>query len=227
MTAKILVVEDEPAVRMIVGDLLRNAEYLVDEAPDGHGGLALLDRTFDLVIADVMMPGMDGFAFCQQARERGFDGAFLFLTARTALEDRVMGLRTGADDYVAKPFEPPELLARVTALLRRVRKEALTPVMVFEFGDIKADFAQSLVTRDGERLNLAAKELMLLRYLIDHRGQVVTRDELLRDVWSQQPYITPRTVDTHVAWLRQKLEPNPQMPRHILTVRGEGYRFER
>lgn len=227
MSARILVVEDEPAVRMIVGDLLRDAGYTVAEAPDGQNGLATLDRTFDLVIADVMMPGLDGFAFCQQARERGYDGAFLMLTARSALEDRVAGLRTGADDYVTKPFEPPELLARVTALLRRLRKEALTPVMQFEFGNTKVDFARSLVTRDGERVNLAAKELTLLRYLIDHRGQVVSREVLLRDVWSQQPYITPRTVDTHVAWLRQKLEPNPQTPRHILTVRGEGYRFER
>lgn len=227
MTARILVVEDEPAVRMIVTDLLRDAGYTVDEAVDGDSGLALLSRTFDLVVADVMMPGLDGFAFCQQARQQGFDGAFLLLTARTALEDRVTGLRTGADDYVTKPFEPPELLARVNALLRRVRKEALTPVMQFEFGEVKVDFAASAVTRDGERVNLAAKELLLLRYLIDHRGQVVTREDLLRDVWSQQPYITPRTVDTHIAWLRQKLEPTPQTPRHILTVRGEGYRFER
>lgn len=212
---------------MIVSDLLRDAGYVVEEAPDGQSGLALVDRTFDLVIADVMMPELDGFEFCRLARERGFDGAFLLLTARSALEDRVTGLRTGADDYVTKPFEPPELLARVAALLRRVRKESLTPVMKFEFGDVQADFANSTVTRDGRRLNLAAKELLLLRYLIDHRGRVVTRDELLRAVWSQQPYITPRTVDTHVAWLRQKLESAPQTPRHILTVRGEGYRFER
>ncbi|MBL8293300.1 MAG: response regulator transcription factor, partial [Bryobacterales bacterium] len=167
------------------------------------------------------------FAFCHQARERGFDGAILMLTARSQLEDRVTGLRTGADDYLTKPFEPPELLARVAALLRRVRKEALTPVMRFEFGRVVADFARGVVTREGEKLNLAAKELQLLRYLIDHRGQVVSRDQLLRDVWSQQPYITPRTVDTHIAWLRQKLEPSPQTPQHILTVRGEGYRFER
>lgn len=227
MNARILVVEDEPAVRMIVADLLRDAGYSVEEAGDGTGAIALLSRTFDLVIADVMMPEMDGFTFCQLAREQGFDGAFLLLTARTALEDRVTGLRTGADDYVTKPFEPQELLARVTALLRRVRKEALTPVMQFDFGAVKADFATSIVTRNGERVSLAAKELTLLRYLIDHRGQVVSREVLLREVWSQQPYITPRTVDTHISWLRQKLEATPQTPRHILTVRGEGYRFER
>lgn len=227
MTPKILLVEDEPAVRMIVADLLRDAGYLVQESPDATAAGERLGEGFDLLVLDVMMPGLDGFAFCHQARERGFDGAILMLTARSQLEDRVTGLRTGADDYLTKPFEPPELLARVAALLRRVRKEALTPVMRFEFGRVVADFARGVVTRDGEKLNLAAKELQLLRYLIDHRGQVVSRDQLLRDVWSQQPYITPRTVDTHIAWLRQKLEPSPQTPQHILTVRGEGYRFER
>jgi DNA-binding response OmpR family regulator len=227
MTPKILLVEDEPAVRMIVADLLRDAGYLVQESPDAGAAGERLGEGFDLMVLDVMMPGLDGFAFCHQARERGFDGAILMLTARSQLEDRVTGLRTGADDYLAKPFEPPELLARVAALLRRVRKEALTPVMRFEFGRVVADFARGVVTREGEKLNLAAKELQLLRYLIDHRGQVVSRDQLLRDVWSQQPYITPRTVDTHIAWLRQKLEPSPQTPQHILTVRGEGYRFER
>lgn len=228
MSARILVIEDEPAVRMIVVDLLRDAGYAVDECEDGTVAAQRLPDGFDLLIVDVMMPGeMDGFALCHNARERGFDGAILMLTARTRVEDRVEGLRTGADDYLTKPFEPPELLARVAALLRRVRRETLTPVMLFEFGDVKADFSRGAVTRAGERVNLAAKELQLLRYLIDNRGRVVTRDQLLRSVWSQQPYITPRTVDTHVAWLRQKLEISPQTPRHILTVRGEGYRFER
>lgn len=227
MTPKILLVEDEPSVRMIVSDLLRDTGYAVDESPDAETAVTRLTEGFDLLMVDIMMPGMDGFAFCRTARERGFDGAILMLTARTALDDRVNGLRTGADDYVTKPFEPPELLARVAALLRRVRKETLTPVSLFEFGNVRADFTRGIVTRGGERINLAAKELQLLRYLVDHRGKVLSRDQLLRDVWSQQPYITPRTVDTHVAWLRQKLEPSPQAPQHILTVRGEGYRFER
>ena len=227
MTPKILLVEDEPSVRMIVADLLRDAGYAVQESSDGVTAIARIGEGFDLMVVDVMMPGLDGFAFCHKAREGGFDGAILMLTARTALEDRVKGLQTGADDYVAKPFEPPELLARVAALLRRVRKEALTPVLQFEFGQVKADFARGIVSREGRKVNLAAKELQLLRYLVDRRGKVVSREQLLRDVWSQQPYITPRTVDTHIAWLRQKLEPTPQTPQHILTVRGEGYRFER
>ncbi|HBY60740.1 MAG TPA: DNA-binding response regulator, partial [Solibacterales bacterium] len=132
-----------------------------------------------------------------------------------------------ADDYLGKPFEAPELLARVYALLRRVRKEDLTPVIRFEFGDVEVDFAANEVKRGGACVTLASKEMQLLRFLIDHRGQVVSRDQLLRSVWSRQPYITPRTVDTHIAWLRQKLEPDPQTPKYILTMRGEGYRFER
>ncbi len=227
MTPKILLVEDEPSVRMIVADLLRDAGYMVEEGPDADTAIGRLGEGFDLMVVDVMMPGLDGFGFCHRAREGGFDGAILMLTARTALEDRVTGLQTGADDYVTKPFEPPELLARIAALLRRVRKVALTPVMQFEFGQVRADFTRGIVTRQGEKVNLAAKELQLLRYLVDNRGKVVSREQLLRDVWSRQPYITPRTVDTHIAWLRQKLEPSPQTPHHILTVRGEGYRFER
>jgi DNA-binding response OmpR family regulator len=227
MNPRILLVEDDPSVRMVVGDLLRDAGYDVDEAASTEDAVGRLGQSFDLFVVDIMMPGMDGFEFCHLARERGFDGAILMLTARTALEDRVTGLRTGADDYLSKPFEPQELLARVAALLRRVRKAALTPVMQFAFGTVRIDFATGEVFRDNVRVSLAAKELQLLRYLIDHRGSVVRRDQLLRDVWSQQPYITPRTVDTHVAWLRQKLEAKPQEPRHILTVRGEGYRFER
>ena len=227
MSARILLVEDEPSVRMIVADLLGDAGYLVEECVDGASGLKRLEEGFDLVVVDVMMPGMDGFAFCRKVRERGFDGALLMLTARTSLEDRVEGLSMGADDYIAKPFQSPELLARVAALLRRVKRVALTPVVWFEFGEVKVDFASGELTRLGEKVNLAAKELQLLRFLVDHRGQVVSREQLLKSVWSQVPYITPRTVDTHVAWLRQKLEASPQNPRHIITVRGEGYRFER
>ena len=227
MTARILIVEDEPSVRMVLRDLLIDSGYQVEEAHDGLQALPRLAEGFDLLLVDVLMPGLDGFSLCHQARERGFDGAILMLSARTALEDRVEGLRTGADDYLGKPFAPPELLARVSALLRRVRKEALTPVLRFEFGEVEVDFSRGEVTRNGTAVSLAGKELQLLRFLIDNRGEVVSRETLLKRVWSQQPYITPRTVDTHVAWLRQKLEANPQSPRHILTVRGTGYRFER
>jgi DNA-binding response OmpR family regulator len=140
--------------------------------------------------------------------------------------DRVRGLHIGADFYLTKPFDSTELLARIGALLRRVHKEQLTPVIRFRFGPVRVDFSRGEVYRNGKAISLAAKELQLLRYLIDHRGEVLSRERLLRVVWRLQPFITPRTVDTHIAWLRQKLEENPQSPRHILTARGEGYRFQ-
>lgn len=226
MSARILLVEDDPAVRTVVADMLHHAGYAVEIATNGCAAAGRLVDGFDLILMDVILPGLDGFALCRHARERGFDGAILMLTARREVEDRVAGLLSGADDYVGKPFEPPELLARVAALLRRVQREALLPVVRFRFGPVEVDFASGAVTRDGKPVELAPKELQLLRYLVNRRGTLVTREQALREVWSQQPFITPRTVDTHIAWLRQKLEPTPTAPKHILTVRGEGYRFE-
>jgi two-component system alkaline phosphatase synthesis response regulator PhoP len=228
MASRILFVEDEPGVVRVVADLLRAEGHVVETAGDGQSGLRrATEDSFDLLILDVMLPGPGGFDICHAARERGFDGAILMLTARGQVRDRVQGLRTGADDYLVKPFDPDELVARVAALLRRVHKEQLTPVMRVEFGDNTADFARMEFTRQGRPLELAAKEAELLRFLINHRGQVLTRERILKQVWKEQPHITARTVDVHIAWLRQKLEDDPQSPRHILTVRGEGYRFQR
>ncbi len=227
MTSRILLVEDAPDVQMIVADLLRGHGHEVIVSGDGGEGLRVAaEQRFDLMILDVMLPGMGGFELCSAVRERGFDGAVLMLTARAQVDDRVEGLNMGADDYLIKPFDSKELLARVSALLRRLGKTPLTPVLQYQFGDVKVDFERREVSRDGVPLNLAAKELQLLRQLIDHRGQVLSRERLLSRVWHDQPYIGPRTVDVHVAWLRQKLEENAQAPRHIVTVRGEGYCFE-
>jgi two-component system alkaline phosphatase synthesis response regulator PhoP len=228
MSARILLVEDEPGVVRVVSDLLRAEGHAVETAKDGATGLRrATEESFDLLILDVMLPGPDGFDICHAARQRGFDGAILMLTAKGQVRDRVEGLRTGADDYLVKPFDPEELVARVAALLRRVHKEQLTPVMRIEFGGNTADFARMEFTRHGRRLDLAAKEAELLRFLINHRGQVLTRERILNQVWKEQPHITARTVDVHIAWLRQKLEDDPQTPKHILTLRGEGYRFVR
>lgn len=226
MSSRILLVEDEPGIVQILSDLLIAEGHTVETAGDGDTGLQKVrGGHFDLLILDVMMPGLSGFEVCHGAREQGYDGAILMLTAMGRVPDRVQGLRTGADDYLVKPFDPDELLARVDALLRRVHKIKLTPVMRVEFGNVVADFSDSVFLKNGTAMNLSAKETDLLRMLINHRDKVISRDEILREVWPEQPYITPRTVDVHIAWLRQKLEDKADSPKHILTVRGEGYRF--
>ena len=226
MSARILLVEDEPGLVLTLSDLLTMEGYAVESATDGPTGLALAaGAAFDLVILDVMLPGKNGLEVCRELRYRGKDIPVLMLTAKSQLVDRVVGLKIGADDYLTKPFEAPELLARIEALLRRSRKEKLPPVGRFAFGNIEVDFEKGDVTRGGLPVSLAGKELELLRYLVDHRGRVVSRDELLEGVWEYQPGVSSRTIDVHVAWLRQKLEENPQNPRFIQTVRGVGYRF--
>ena len=227
MTAHVLLVEDAPDVQLIVADLLQGHGHRIVVTGDGNEALRLVtEQRFDLMILDLMLPGQSGFEVCRTARERGFDGGILMLTARAHVDDRIEGLSTGADDYLIKPFDSRELLARASALLRRVGKAPLTPVLHFQFGDIAVDFQRRTVSRAGKPLNLTAKELLLLRQLIDHRGQVLSREHLLSRIWHDQKFIGARTVDVHVAWLRQKLEENPQSPRYIKTVRGEGYSFQ-
>lgn len=226
MSSKILLVEDEPGLVLTVSDLLASEGHDVDTAMDGPKGLQMaLNGRYDLIVLDVMLPGKSGFDVCKEIRQQGRDVAILMLTAKTQVVDRVVGLKLGADDYLAKPFDPAELLARVEALLRRVSKEKLTPVMRYEFGNVSVDFDRAEVIKNGQAISLAGRELQLLRYLVDHRGKVVSREELLRDVWEYQADVSTRTVDVHIAWIRQKLEDNPQFPRHIQTVRGSGYRF--
>lgn len=226
MSSRILLVEDEPGIVQILSDLLRAEGHTVETAGDGDAGLQKVrGGHFDLLILDVMLPGLSGFEICHAVREQGFDGAIMMLTAMGRVPDRVQGLRTGADDYMVKPFDPDELLARVEALLRRVHKVKLTPVMRVEFGSVIADFSEPSFVKNGVSMNLSAKETELLRLLINQRGRVVAREEILEAVWPDQPFITPRTVDVHIAWLRQKLEDKADSPKHILTVRGEGYRF--
>ena len=226
MSSSILLIEDEPGLVLTLSDLLAAEGYRVDSACDGPSGLKkATGEPFDLIILDVMLPGKNGFEVCREIRQRGSDVAILMLTAKTQVVDRVVGLKLGADDYLQKPFDPSELMARVEALLRRVNKESRTPVVSFQFGSVQVEFNRGEVLKNGTPINLAGKELQLLRYLIDHRGKVLSRDEILQDVWEYQPDVSSRTVDVHIAWIRQKLEDNPQFPKHILTVRGTGYRF--
>ena len=226
MNSRILLIEDEPGLVLTLTDLLEAEGYDVESASDGPSGLArATSEQFDAIILDVMLPGKNGFEVCKDIRRQGSDTAILMLTAKTQVVDRIIGLKLGSDDYLTKPFDPSELLARVEALLRRVHKKNLTPVARFQFGNIQVDFQKSETLKDNVPINLTGRELQLLRYLIDHRGKVLSRDELLQEVWEYQPDVSTRTVDVHVAWLRQKLEPNPQFPKYILTVRGSGYRF--
>jgi two-component system alkaline phosphatase synthesis response regulator PhoP len=226
MNSRILLVEDEPGLVVTVSDLLRGDGHEVDTATDGDAGLAAAAAgDYDLIILDVMLPKKGGFDVCRELRQQGRDTPVLMLTARTQVVDRVVGLKLGADDYLTKPFDPAELLARVEALLRRVNKSSRTSVRRFRFGNVEVDFESGDVRKDGELVSLAGKELQLLRYLVDHRGEPVSREALLESVWEYQSGVSSRTIDVHVAWLRQKLEDRPQNPRHIHTVRGVGYRF--
>jgi len=226
VSARILLVEDEPGLVLTLSDLLCAEGYEVEAATDGPTGLArAAGGSFDLIVLDVMLPGKNGLEVCRELRHQGKDTPVVMLTAKTQLVDRVVGLKIGADDYVTKPFEASELLARIEALLRRSKREKIAPVGRFAFGDVEVNFENGHVRKGGVPISLAGKELELLRYLIDHRGTVVSRDELLEGVWEYQPGVSSRTIDVHVAWLRQKLEDNAQTPRHIHTVRGVGYRF--
>ena len=226
MSAHVLLIEDEAGLVTTISDLLRAKGFTIDSAGDGLTGLAKAKRgRFDLIILDVMLPRMSGLEICRALRAHGNDVRVLMLTARTRLADRVAGLQLGADDYLTKPFETPELLARIDALVRRSQKGSFAPVLSFQFDSVEINFATGEVCKDRVPVTLTAKEIELLRYLIDHRGKVVSRDELLEGVWEYQPGVSSRTVDVHVAWLRQKLEDEPQAPRHIHTVRGVGYRF--
>jgi two-component system alkaline phosphatase synthesis response regulator PhoP len=225
MSSRILIVEDEPGLVLTVSDLLTAEAYEVSIATDGPSGLAMAsEQQFAVIILDVMLPKKTGFDVCRELRQRGVDSAILMLTAKTQVVNRVVGLKLGADDYLAKPFEPTELLARIEALIRRVRKERRIAVRTFHFDDVQIDFERSEILKAGKRVDVAAKELLLLRYLVDHRDRVVPREEILQKVWEYDSQVNSRTVDVHVSWLRQKLD-NPQNPKHIQTVRGKGYRF--
>ena len=221
----ILLIEDEPGLVMTISDLLTADGYRVESVSDGDAGLAKASsEKFALIILDVMLPQKTGFEVCRQLRQAGIDTAILMLTAKTQIVDRVVGLKLGADDYLTKPFDPAELLARVEALLRRVNKENRVNVRSFHFGDVEIDFERAEVRKAGLPLALAAKELQLLRYLVNHRDRVVPREEILQQVWEYDSEVSSRTIDVHIAWLRQKLD-NPQNPKFIQTVRGKGYRF--
>ena len=226
MNKRILLVEDEPGLILTLTDRLSSEGYQIESARDGDLGFERAsNEPFDAIILDVMLPRRNGFDVCRDLRQRGVDAPILMLTARGQVVDRVVGLKLGADDYLTKPFEMIELLARVEALLRRAPTRQLPQSDTYRFGPVKVDFRRAEVERDGRMIELSAKEYQLLRYFIEHREATLSRDELLDEVWGYDATPTTRTVDVHVAWLRQKLEPNPRRPQFILTVHGMGYKF--
>ena len=211
---------------MTVGDRLRNEGYVVECAVNGDEAFEKATLLpFDLILLDIMLPGRNGFDVCRDIRKAGLITPILILTARGQIADKVTGLKIGADDYVTKPFEMPELMARVEALLRRAPSRPETHAAPFEFGSIRVDLRATEVTRNGKVVNLSAREFQLLRYFIEHPGETLSREELLKEVWGYSANVFTRTVDAHVASLRQKLENDPKQPGFILTVQGFGYKF--
>jgi two-component system alkaline phosphatase synthesis response regulator PhoP len=226
MSKRILLVEDEPGLVLTLTDRLRKEGFTVETARDGETGFQrAANEAFDLILLDVMLPRQNGFDVCRDLRQQGIQTPILMLTARGQVVDKVVGLKLGADDYLTKPFEMMELLARIEALMRRAPAAAVTSPDVYQFGPVRIDFRKAEVTRDGQAIELSAREFQLLRYFIAHRESAITREELLNDVWGYNAMPSTRTVDVHIAWLRQKLEPNPRHPQFILTVHGLGYKF--
>ena len=224
MAQHILLVEDEAGLRLTLTHRLTGEGYDVETASDGEEGFRrATDKAFDLVILDVMLPGMSGFDVCRELRRSAVTVPILILTARADVVDRVVGLKLGADDYLTKPFEMAELLARVEARLRRRPENGAPPV--YRFGPVEVDLRATEVRRGGHRVELSAKEFRLLQFFITHRGATLSRDELLDGVWGRNAMPTSRTVDVHVAWLRRKLEEDARRPQYFLTVHGFGYKF--
>ena len=223
---RVLIVEDDAAMLRGLTTALRAEGYEIMTAERGDEGLRLLrGRQPDLVLLDAMLPGMSGFEVCRMARAEKIAVPIIMLTARSLEADRVSGLDLGADDYVTKPFSLPELLARVRAMLRRTHPAAELPDRL-EFDDVVIDFAKYESTRSGQPLQLSPKEYGILRLLAAHKGDVISRTELLDQVWGYESCSTTRTVDTHVATLRAKLGDDAAHPRRLLTVHGVGYKLQ-
>jgi DNA-binding response OmpR family regulator len=222
---KVLIIEDEPNMVLGLKDSCEYEGYEVSVAHDGEEGLRkATNEKVDIILLDVMLPLMSGIDVCRTLRTRGIETPILMLTARSQEIDKVVGLEVGADDYVTKPFSIKELLARIRAHLRRAAKQ-VGELETFTFGDVELNFKKYAARKRGQALDLSAREFEILRYLIRHRGEIVTRDQLLDQVWKYDSMPVTRTVDNHIAKLRQKIEEDPSTPQHIVTVHRLGYRF--
>lgn len=223
---KILFIEDDIGLALTLTDRLCAEKFDVTHLVDGSGAMeCLLKENYDLVLLDLMLPGKSGLDICIDIRMRLPEIPIIMLTAMSQLDDKITGLRLGADDYITKPFEPAELIARIEALLRRSKNQTQNDLSTFKFENIEIDFVHLEVRRGGELIPFAQKEFQLLKYLVINNGRSISREEILESVWGYDANITTRTIDTHIGWLRQKLEDDPKNPRFILTVFGYGYRF--
>jgi len=223
--SKVLIIEDERDLVMGLRDNFEFEGYQVCAAHDGESGVESARRENpDVILLDVMLPRMNGLDVCRQLRRQGIETPILMLTARGAEMDKVVGLEVGADDYITKPFSLREVLARVRAALRRSRGQ-VTELETFEFADVQLNFRQHEAKKAGKPLDLSPRELAILLFLVQHRGETVTRDQLLDEVWGLDNYPFTRTVDNHIAKLRQKIEDSPSEPRHIITIHRVGYKF--
>lgn len=223
---KILLVEDEPKMQQVIKDNLELEGYDLSIAGDGKTGLRkILEDSYDLILLDVMLPELSGFDVCRKAREKGIATPVIFLTAKGEEIDKVLGLELGADDYITKPFGVRELLARTKAVLRRTEGVVSGPADKLMLGPVEIDFKTYTASRDGVALQMTPKEFELLRFLWQHRNQVVSRDQLLSNVWGYDESISTRTIDNFILRLRQKIEKNPGKPQRIITIHGLGYKL--
>ncbi len=222
---RVLIIEDDQIMAIALRDGLESEDYSVEVQSDGPSGLrSAMEKEFDLIVLDVMLPKLSGFDVCKQIRAAGNKVPVIMLTARSLEIEKVQGLKIGADDYITKPFSLMELIARIEAVLRRASREDYS-AGTYQFGDVSLDFGKYEATKGGTQLDLSAREFRILKFLIEHRGQVISRDQLLDGVWSPYSSPTPRTVDTHIAQVRQKIETTPNNPQHLITVHGVGYKF--
>lgn len=222
---KILIVEDDQMLAVALREGMHSEGYQVELAADGPAGLkAAMEKGFDLVILDVMLPKLSGFDVCKQLRNAGNRVPLIMLTARSLEVEKVQGLNLGADDYLTKPFSLMELIARIEAVLRRVSHDA-TALEQHAFADITLDFRKYEATKAERPLELSPREFRILKCLIENRGEVVSRDQLLDSAWSYDSFPSTRTVDVHIARLRQKIESTPNHPKHLITIHGVGYKF--
>ena len=224
---RILVVEDDASILEGLQAALEAEGYEIDTAADGIQGWEKAQRAdLSLLVLDLMLPGMSGLEIAKKLRDGGSRVPIIMLTAKGDEEDRVLGLELGADDYLTKPFSVRELQARIRSVLRRSGGEAAGKPAIFQFGNVEVDFRRQRLRKAGEAVDVSAREFRLLAYLIEHRGTMVTREQLLNDIWGYDVYPTTRTVDNHIARLRKKVEDEPDKPQWIQTVRGAGYLFE-